>query len=225
MTSDTQFLVRAADHFRANTAFDHQTRMFVYVWNALSAEEQIAAVKLWQEGDQQQAQSDSIPQQSIELIKEFEGYQEELGDGRARAYSDPIHGWAVPTIGYGTTKYPDGRKVQQGDIITRAQAEKYLIWEIDHLCRPALEKIPTWKQMNANQRGALYSFAYNLGAYFYGGADFQSITRVCDSPDRWTDLTWIKEQFVKYRNPGSSAEAGLRRRREAEAALFCTPLS
>ncbi|HEY9663764.1 MAG TPA: hypothetical protein V6C65_35390, partial [Allocoleopsis sp.] len=100
-----------------------------------------------------------------------------------------------------------------------------LIWEIDQLCRPALEKIPTWKQMNVNQRGALYSFAYNLGAYFYSNADFQSITKVCDSPDRWGERAWVKEQFVKYRNPGSSAEIGLRRRREAEATLFCSPVT
>lgn len=164
----------------------------------------------------------SIPKAGIELIKEFEGYATALPDGRATAYADPIHGWGVPTIGYGTTVYPDGRKVKQGDIITRAQAEEYLVDHIEHSTRAAMERIPTWKQMNDNQRSALYSFAYNLGAGFYGGANFQSITRVCDSPDRWQDKAWVKEQFVKYRNPGTSAEAGLRRRREAEADLFCS---
>lgn len=79
--------------------------------------------------------------------------------------------------------------------------------------------------MNDNQRGALYCFAYNLGAKFYGGRNFESITRVCNSPKRWKDKDWIEEQFVKYRNPGSSVEEGLRRRREAEAKLFCSPVS
>lgn len=225
MTTDTQFLVRAADYFHAETALENQTKTFVYVWNALSEEEQTNAVKIWQDSHSTQPQSNLIPQRGIELIKEFEGYQEKLEDGRAKAYPDPIYAWKVPTIGYGTTKYPDGHQVQPGDIITHDEAEKYLIWQVDSLCRPVLEKIPTWKQMNGNHRGALYSFAYNLGTSFYGSADFQSITKVCDSPDRWGDLTWIKEQFVKYRNPGSSAEAGLRRRREAEATLFCTPIS
>lgn len=225
MTTDAQFLIRAADYFRSETALDHQVKMFEYIWNALSEEEQMKAIEIWQSASQSKPQSNLIPQQGIEIIKEFEGYYEKLEDGRARAYKDPIYGWDVPTIGYGTTKYPDGRKVQQGDIITHDEAEKYLIWEIDRLCRPALEKIPTWKQMNVNQRGALYSFAYNLGAYFYSNADFQSITKVCDSPDRWGDLAWVKEQFVKYRNPGSSAEIGLRRRREAEATLFCSPVT
>ncbi|MGF1525010.1 MAG: lysozyme [Leptolyngbyaceae cyanobacterium] len=163
-----------------------------------------------------------IPQAGIELIKEFEGYAERLPDGRARAYPDAIHGWAVPTIGYGTTVYPDGRKVRQGDIINRNQAEEYLIDHIEHSCRAAMERIPTWGQMNDNQRGAIYSFGYNLGCGFYGGVGFQSITRVCDSPRLWGDKAWIREQFVKYRNPGTSAEVGLRRRREAEADLFCS---
>ena len=77
--------------------------------------------------------------------------------------------------------------------------------------------------MNQNQQGALYSFAYNLGANFYGGANFQSITRVCDTVSKWKDQNWITEQFEKYRNPGSPAEEGLRRRRRAEAELFCKP--
>jgi GH24 family phage-related lysozyme (muramidase) len=166
--------------------------------------------------------SGKIPQCGIEMIKEFEGYEKRLPDDRAQAYADPIHGWGVPTIGYGTTTYPDGRKVKQGDIITRAQAEEYLIDHIEHSCRADMERIPTWGQMNENQRGAIYSFAYNLGSKFYGADGFASITRVCDSPQRWGDKAWVKEQFVKYRNPGTSAEAGLRRRREAEADLFCS---
>ena len=164
-----------------------------------------------------------IPQAGITLIKEFEGYAKKRADGTAEAYADAIHGWKVATIGYGTTRYPNDQKVKQGDVITRAQAEEYLLKELEHTYKKALEKIPTWAQMNANQRAALYSFAYNLGANFYKGSEFESITRVCDSPNRWSDKAWIEEQFVKYRNPGSSAEAGLRKRRLAEAGLFCQP--
>ncbi|MGA0199334.1 MAG: glycoside hydrolase family protein, partial [Prochlorotrichaceae cyanobacterium] len=96
----------------------------------------------------------------------------------------------------------------------------YLIYNIEEPPRPYLERIPTWPRMNMNQRSAIYSFAYNLGARFYAQPGFASITRVCDSPDRWRDYPWVREQFVKYVNPGTSAEVGLRRRREAEARLF-----
>jgi GH24 family phage-related lysozyme (muramidase) len=156
----------------------------------------------------------------VDLIKEFEGYADELPDGRAAAYRDPIYGWDVPTIGYGTTRYPDGTPVRRGDIITPQQAETYLVSHIDEATRPDLERIPTWPRMNNNQRSALYSFAYNLGSRFYGQSGFASITRVCDSPDAWNDAAWIRAQFVKYINPGTAAEAGLRRRRLAEADLF-----
>ena len=166
-----------------------------------------------------------IPRSGIEIIKEFEGYAEALPDGRAKAYADPLKGWSLPTIGYGTTRYPNSVPVKEGDIITKDQAETYLIDHVDKYCRGALEKIPTWERMNSNQWGALYSFAYNLGAGFYRGDNFESITRVCDSPDQWNDHRWIEAQFVKYRNPGTSVEAGLRRRRLAEAALFCKPMT
>lgn len=162
-----------------------------------------------------------IPRSGIELIKKFEGFAEALPDGRARAYADPLRGWEVPTIGYGTTRYPNGVKVKEGDVITQRQAEEYLIDHVDESCRRALEKIPTWSRMTSSQRGALYSFAYNLGSGFYGAYNFESITRVCDSPDQWNDHRWVAAQFVKYRNPGTSVEEGLRRRRLAEADLFC----
>ncbi|MEM9264918.1 MAG: D-Ala-D-Ala carboxypeptidase family metallohydrolase [Cyanobacteria bacterium P01_F01_bin.13] len=167
----------------------------------------------------------AIPRSGIELIKEFEGYAQALPDGRAKAYADPLRGWEVPTIGYGTTRYPNGFQVKQGDIINQSQAEEYLINHVDKSCRGALEEIPTWRRMNSNQRGAMYSFAYNLGSGFYRGYNFESITRVCDSPNRWQDHHWISAQFVKYRNPGTSVEAGLRRRRLAEATLFCQPVN
>ena len=170
-------------------------------------------------------QSSQIPQSGIKLIKEFEGYEKELPDGRAQAYPDPAHGWGVPTIGYGTTKYPDGSSVKQGQIITKTKAEEYLIHYVDKKCRPALENIPTWRQMNDNQRGAIYSFAYNLGEGFYGGSNFESITRVCDSPKRWNNKQWVEEQFVKYSKAGNKTLPGLVRRRKAEAKLFCTPPS
>lgn len=166
-----------------------------------------------------------VPQCAIDLITRFEGYEKQRADGSVAAYPDPKVGWRLPTIGWGTTKYPDGSPVKQGDIISRERAVDCLVFEVAAQCKPALEAIPTWSRMNDHQKGALYSFAYNLGAHFYNGGNFQSITRVCNSPESWGDHEWITAQFVKYRNPGSAVEAGLRRRREAEADLFCTPVA
>jgi hypothetical protein len=70
--------------------------------------------------------------------------------------------------------------------------------------------------MSDNQRSALVSFAYNLGAGFYGAVGFETITA------RLRDKDWrrVPEAMMLYRNPGSSFEAGLRRRREAEGRLW-----
>ena len=225
--ADSSFLVRAATVLDPATALPNQNAVFRLVWSRISPADQETLQTLWRQDDPQPSPPASggtaIPAAALALIQEFEGYGRALADGRAEAYPDPIAGWQVPTIGFGTTRYPDGRAVRQGDVISRDQASAYLGDALNRHCRPALERIPTWERMAANQRSALYSFAYNLGAGFYGGADFASITRVCDSPDRWSDRTWVTEQFIKYRNPGSAAEAGLKRRRQAEADLFCRP--
>ncbi|MDY6782546.1 MAG: DUF4231 domain-containing protein [Cyanobacteriota bacterium] len=158
--------------------------------------------------------SGKIPKCGIELVKKFEGW-------KPNAYKDPRTGGLPITIGWGTTKKKDGSPWHLGDRITQEEAEELLYLHLEKEYLPALEKIPCWGELNANQRGALLSFAYNLGAGFYGHHDFQKITRVLR--DRhWNE---IKKTFVMYRNPGTNVEKGLRARREAEARLFLTPVN
>ena len=140
----------------------------------------------------------------------------------SHAYPDPYHGWGVPTIGYGTTVYPDGTPVHKGDVIDEARAMECLRHFVDEKCLPHLRTIPTWYDMNANQQAALISFTYNLGIWFQC-EQRQSITRLATSPDKWTDNKYVKSTFEKYRNPGTNVENGLRMRRLLEADLFLTP--
>ncbi len=58
-----------------------------------------------------------ISNKGIDLIKSFEGYY-------ANAYLCPAN---VPTIGWGTIRYPNGQKVKMGDKCTIEQATTYLI--------------------------------------------------------------------------------------------------
>jgi len=158
------------------------------------------------------AKVNNVPQAAIDIIKKFEGCY-------LNAYLCPAR---IATICIGTTMYPNGKKVQLGDVATLEQAEEYLMYEINEKIIPNLVKIANWKYMNNNQRSALISFAYNLGSNFYKGKNFTSITKVCDERSSWGNAKWVEEQFVKYRNPGSSFEQGLLRRRKAEAKLFCS---
>jgi GH24 family phage-related lysozyme (muramidase) len=70
--------------------------------------------------------------------------------------------------------------------------------------------------MTDNQHGALFSFAYNLGAGFYGGSGFNTISRNL----REKNWSAIPETLKMYRNPGSNVESGLLRRRTAEGKLW-----
>ncbi len=145
----------------------------------------------------------------LELIKHFEGF-------RAQAYPDPLHGWAIATIGYGTTRYATGQQVTQGDQITEAQAEQELRHFLTQQVIPALLAIPHYESMTDPMRGALQCFAYNLGAGFYGAPHFQTITRVLKTQD-WSQM---RSALCLYVNPGTAVEVGLRRRRNAEADLW-----
>ena len=103
-----------------------------------------------------------------------------------------------------------------GDQISQKVADDLLINQIKKEYIPPLTKIPYWSEMNMNQRGALLSFAYNLGANFYGSSGFNTITRTLKNQN-WNDVPKVLEM---YRNPGSKVEAGLLRRRKAEGKLW-----
>jgi len=148
---------------------------------------------------------DDMSMMGLKLIKEFEGC-------RLNAYPDPLSGGLPITIGWGGTRKKDGSPFHLGDKITQAEADELLIEECKHNFLPSLRKIPHWNEMSDGKRGALLSFAYNLGAGFYGSGDFNTITKRLKNKE-W-DL--VPDALYLYRNPGSNVEAGLARRRKAE---------
>ena len=137
------------------------------------------------------------------MIKTFEGF-------RSAPYKCSA---GVPTIGYGATFYPGGKKVTMTDpSITEEKAvellanmlvsfEKY----VDSYCRD---------DINQNQFDALVSFAYNLGP-----ANLKSSTllkKVNANPEDET----ITAEFMKWVKAGGKTLKGLVRRREAESQLY-----
>jgi len=149
--------------------------------------------------------SGDVPMMGIKLIKEFEGCH-------LNAYPDPLSGGLPITIGWGSTRKKDGSPFKLGDSISQAEADDLLISQCKSQFIPALQKIPHWNEMSDGKRGALLSFAYNLGAGFYGGDNFNTITKRLKNKE-W-DL--VPDALYLYRNPGSNVEAGLARRRKAE---------
>ena len=146
---------------------------------------------------------------ALKLIKQFEGCHLE-------AYPDPLSGGDPWTIGYGTTRYQDGRCVSRGDKINAIEADLLLRQEVDRIAEKLRATVPFWVAMADHQQCALISFAYNLGSGFYGTTGFETISREL----REKDWAAVPDALLLYRNPGSNVEAGLKRRRIAEGDIW-----
>ena len=133
-----------------------------------------------------------------------------------QAYPDPLSGNLPITIGWGSTRDLNGKPFKLGQKISQKVADDLLISQIKNEFLPTLSKIPYWSEMTDGKRGALLSFAYNLGSGFYGSGNFSSITA------RLKNKEWDKvpDALYLYRNPGSNVEAGLARRRKAEGKIW-----
>jgi GH24 family phage-related lysozyme (muramidase) len=150
-----------------------------------------------------------LPKSGIDLIKRFEGCH-------LVAYRDPKTGGKPYTIGWGNTRDIDGKEFKLGERITQEYADKLF----EHVAYKKLEvlrkTIPYWSAMNEQMRGALLSFAYNLGSGFYNSRGFSTISKVLRDKE-WSRLPTV---IYLYRNPGTNVEAGLARRRLAEGILW-----
>ena len=151
--------------------------------------------------------SDGIPQAAVNLIKEFEGF-------RSAVYDDGV---GVATIGYGATFYENGTRVTFADQpITEARGEDLLRYHLEYFWGVQESTIPFWEEMTDGQKGCLLSFSFNCGAHFFGANGFNTISG-CLRDKRWND---VPDALTLYVNPGTSVEAGLRRRRAAEIELW-----
>lgn len=147
---------------------------------------------------------------AYDLIKEFEGLHKKVGD-KIHAYLDPI---GIPTIGWGSIRHPDGRKVAMGDVITLEQAQKYLEHEVSSFVTAVEQacKVP----VNDNQFCALVSFSYNVGA---GALRSSTLLKRLNAGEYLA----AAEEFAKWNKAGGKVLAGLTRRRKAEKDLFLSP--
>jgi lysozyme len=142
-------------------------------------------------------------QKCVDLIKQFEGYKD-------KAYLCPA---GVATIGYGSTMWNDGRRVQMGDKITKEGAELLLHWELNNKA-VALYGL----NVNQNQADAILSFVFNLGI----GA-FQKSTLIKKIRLNPNDPT-IRDEFMRWNKTRVGGKLtpmkGLTRRRTAESNLY-----
>jgi len=139
----------------------------------------------------------------LELIKKYEGF-------RAEPYRCPA---GVPTIGYGATYYPGGRRVTMNDDPISKQRAEDLLKDMLTRYEDGVNRY-VQHQINQNQFDALVSFAYNLGVGALQKSTLLKKINIdpCD-PD-------IAKEFKKWVRAGGRVLVGLQRRRKEEANLY-----
>ena len=138
----------------------------------------------------------------LALIKQFEGFS-------VRPYLCPA---GVPTIGYGATYYPDGKKVTMRD-------KPVLEADATAMLRSMLVQYENGVEryvqvpITQGQFDALVSFAYNLGLAALKGS---TLLRLVNE----RNFVGAAAQFSRWNKASGKVLPGLTRRREAERKLF-----
>ena len=142
-----------------------------------------------------------IPSQNFfDLVKAFEGL-------KLTAYQDVAGIW---TIGYGTTTYPDGGKVREGDTCDEDQAE---VWLTKHIAGAVIPPV--------NQQGeydACLDFIYNVGQSAFNASSLcRDVIANAAADTITTDFCMWDKAHIN----GELVEVpGLLRRRKCEAYLY-----
>lgn len=144
----------------------------------------------------------TVPAAAIDLIARFEGFSPD-------PYKCPA---GVPTIGYGATRYEDGRRVTMADPpISLARARDLLAHECRRVARFVDRLIAV--ALAEHERAALISFAFNCGT---GALAASTLRAKLNRGDR----IGAAAEFRRWRFAGGRPLRGLARRRRASRELF-----
>ncbi len=143
------------------------------------------------------------------LIKKWEGYKKDLGDGRVQAYPDPATGGAPWTIGWGST----GPDIKKGTIWTKAQAQQRFTAHIEEEAAPAVRKGIGSTPTTQRQFDAMVSLAYNIGVTAF-------LQSTLLKKHVAGDYAAAAAQFGVWNKAAGKVMQGLVNRRAEEAALY-----
>ena len=136
----------------------------------------------------------------IALIKRFEGYLN-------KPYLCPA---GIPTIGFGTTAYPSGKKVLLSDPpITMTEACFFLKNDLIRF-ENAINKAVT-VSITQHQFDSLCSFVYNVGV---GAFMDSTLLKKINAGE------YAGDELLRWNKAGGKVLAGLTERRHAEKVLF-----
>lgn len=143
----------------------------------------------------------SLSANGMDLLAQFEGLKLE-------AYLDSTR---IPTIGYGTIKYPDGTRVKLGDKITKTQALEYKQHDLKEFESTVNTNVKV--PLTQNQYDALVSLSYNIGSGAFKGS---TLLKKLNNGD----YKGAADAFLSWVNAGGKKVQGLVNRRQKERELF-----
>ena len=139
-----------------------------------------------------------LSKQGADFIKSFEGC-------RLEAYHGAADRPGLYTIGYGHTG-----KVQKGQKITQAEADRLFSNDVAPIEKQLTADVPNVSQ---RQFDALVSFCFNLGVSAYMGSTLRRKLKAGDK-------LGAANEFPRWCHAGGVVMNGLKRRRNAERAMF-----
>jgi len=142
---------------------------------------------------------------NIDIITRFEGFS-------SNPYLCPA---SIPTIGYGSTRYSDGIKVQLTDEPLTENEAMLLLLNTLEIYENSINK-NVIAPINQNQFDALVSFVYNVGT---GSFTKSTLLKKLNM----ADYVGASLEFLRWNKAGGKVLNGLTRRRAAEKTLFLTP--
>lgn len=119
----------------------------------------------------------------------------------------------IPTIGYGNTYYPNGKRVTLlDDAITKEYAFEMFKTIADKFAKRVDDMVKT--ELTQNQFNALVSFAYNVGTGAFATSTL--LKKVNINPN---DAT-IRNEFLKWVRANKKVIQGLVNRRNKEVLIY-----
>lgn len=144
-----------------------------------------------------------ISEKGLNLIKKYEGFS-------SKPYMCPAN---VPTIGYGSTYYPNETKVKMiDDKISEEEATQLLEYIAQKDFGSAVNKFVI-VDLTQNQFDALVSFAYNIGRTAFENSTLLKLLNR-------GEYEAAADQFEKWNKSGGRVLNGLTKRRFDEQKLF-----
>jgi len=145
---------------------------------------------------------------AIQIIAYYEGFS-------STPYLCPA---GVPTIGYGTTVYPENVVVTMNDDpITKREGALYLLEDVNIEYAPSVDELVT-SDINQSQFDAMTSFTYNVGV----GAFSESTLLKYNNTEEWQ---MAADEFLKWVYADGEVLQGLVNRRETERSLYLSESS